>query len=338
MVRQIFKTNMPWLHLPIRCGLPEGGRYIEIYADGELKREIFAEIAPKDSHFDFYAGLFVGDYNASEITLVCHDTDCPAELFGSIVSGKRIQDEPTLYPDLYREPTRQQIHFSPARGWMNDPNGLFWKDGIFHLYFQHNPLSNHHFNSIVSWGHAMSEDGIHFTEYHDAITPRSSKYLVASGSAVVDANNISGYGKDAVLAAYTDLNALQYRGRPKITDGCGQCVMVSTDSGMSFHDIKEGANPLIPSYIIPKKGAWRDPKLLYLDDGSLCMAVYETFEEQNCVSFYSSADALNWTLRSRSMELYECPDLFPLETESGKRKWILYSGNGKYRIGNFENL
>ena len=337
MAKRTFHTQEQYLHFPICCGLPEEGNYVEVYADGVFKDEIFLQIAPPHTPIDFYAGFYIGKYHAEEITLVCNDETEPSNLFGGVLTGGRIQEEKNLYPYLYKEPTRQQIHFSPARGWMNDPNGLFYKDGIFHFYFQHNPLANHHFNSIVSWGHATSTDGVHFVEHHDAITPRGSKHLVASGSAIVDTYNVSGLGENTILAAYTDLNNYQYRGRERTYENCGQCVMVSTDGGMHFQDVRKGVNPLVPAQI-GARGAWRDPKLLFLEDGTLCMGVYENFENRDCISFYCSRDCLHWELRSRCMDMYECPDLFPLQSQTGEMRWVLYGGNGKYRVGKFENF
>ena len=266
------------------------------------------------------------------VELSCKDESAPDDLFDSIIVGGEMEERTDLYPDLYREEGRQQVHFSPKRGWLNDPNGLVYVNGEFHMNYQHNPYGPTHGAVNLSWGFAVSRDGVHFKEYPDVIRPWDMQTSIASGSAIVDENNLSGYGKGTVLAAYTALaNRIFDERKPVGTRG--QMLMYSTDGGYSFQYFEK--NPIIPSS--PTQG-WRDPKILSMEDGSLCIAVYEKYEGKNCVSFYSSNDCVNWTFRSRTMDLYECPDLFEMTAaESGEKKWILYGGNGMYRVGTFEN-
>lgn len=107
----------------------------------------------------------------------------------------------------------------------------------------------------------------------------------------------------------------------------------STDGGFTFNKFPK--EPIIP---VPMGECWRDPKLLFIDEGKLCIAVYETFEGENCVSFYSSENCVDWKFESRSPDLCECPDLFPLSvTETDERLWVLYGGNGRYLVGEFKD-
>lgn len=335
MVQKTFLTGHRYLHIPVHCGDPETFYYVEVWADGVWKNEFLIGISAPGEQIDHYAAMDLGRYPGSkEITLLCKDKNCPHNLFDGIINGGKMKEHPDLYPNLYHERSRQQIHFSPARGWMNDPNGLFFKDGRYHMYFQHNPFANHHNSTNVSWGHAISEDGVHFEECGDALMPRHSRLHIASGSAVVDWHNISGMGEGTVLAAYTDLFTRQYHGREAVTSGGGQNLMYSRDDGMTFRYLDQ--NPVIP---VPDYMEWRDPKILQIDEKTLCIAVYETFEGENCISFYKSTDCKQWEFCSRIMNFYECPDLFRLKVQnSDEYVWVVYGASGKYLIGQFENF
>lgn len=338
MVKKEFSTKQGYLHIPVYIDTQERSHYIEVMADGVLKNEFLISVVAPGEDFHFYVAMDVARYQSDKVTLICREEGISEDFFDGIVEGTSIWEEakehPALYPDLYREPIRQQIHFSPARGWMNDPNGLFYRDGVFHMYFQHNPFDNHHYTTNVSWGHATSTDGVHFTEYDDPIMPRNSLVSIASGSALVDRYNISGMGSDTILAAYTDLDSKQYHGRPQVISGVGQNVLYSRDGGKTYQYFD--GNPVIK---VPDYQHWRDPKLIQIDKKTLGMAVYETYEGRNCVSFYKSADCVHWEFCSRNMDLYECPDLFSLKVvNSEETMWVLYGAGGKYRIGHFKDF
>ena len=196
-----------------------------------------------------------------------------------------MENEPDLYPDLYHEPTRQQIHFSPRRGWMNDPNGLLCTSEGYNIHFQHNPFGPQHGCANVSWGRAVSGDGVHFKEYPDAIMPYSTRCHVASGSAVLDRYNMSGFGADTIIAAYTALQSIQFQGRPPVHNE-GQHLLYSRDGGKTYQYFPW--SPIIP---VPEGEEWRDPKIVQVDEKTLCILVYETFEGKDCVSFYISHDS-----------------------------------------------
>lgn len=334
MVQKKFVTDQKFLHIPVHCGDPEIFYYVEVWADGEWKNEFLIGISVPGEKIDHYVAMDLDRYHAKEIELICKDEGCSSELFEGITAGGEMKEHPEFYPDLYHERSRQQIHFSPARGWMNDPNGLFYKDGKFHMYFQHNSFANHHNATNVSWGLAISEDGVHFKEYADPLRPKHSRLHIASGSAIVDQYDISGMGKGTVLAAYTDLFTRQYHGRPAVTSGGGQNLLYSKDDGMTFRYFE--GNPVIP---VPDYMEWRDPKILQIDEHTLCIAVYETYEGENCISFYKSTDCRKWEFCSRIMNFYECPDLFKLKVKnSDEYVWAVYGASGKYLIGQFENF
>ncbi len=138
-------------------------------------------------------------------------------------------------------------------------------------------------------------------------------------------------GPDTIIAVYTALRSAAYKGRKRFNTR-GQMLEYSTDGGYTFRPIPE--DPIIP---VPE-GDWRDPKIFSMEDGTLCIAVYETYQDENCVSFYSSRDGRNWKFESRTLDLYECPDLFALPTvETGKTVWCLYGANGIVRFGDFRD-
>lgn len=337
MIRRDFVKTAEngYLHIPVRAGFPENDYYVAVLVDGIFQNEFLIGISAPGERCDFYVALDMTRYSGSQIALICKDKGVSDTLFEGIVQGGTIEETPELYPDLYEEEIRQQIHFSAKRGWLNDPNGLFYQDGVFHMYFQHNPFDNHPNSTNKSWGHAVSEDMVHFSEHGDPIMPRNSKAMCASGSALVDQYNIAGLGEKTVLAAYSSRESIQYHGRPKDTgEIVGQMLLYSLDGGMTFQYFDN--NPIIP---VAADLHWRDPKLLQLDEKTMCIAVYETYEGRNCVSFYQSADCIKWEFRSRIMDLYECPDLFPLPVEeTGEQLWVLYGADSKYRVGKFEDF
>ena len=332
MAKRIFSNDKKYIHIPVHDEHPNNHRYIRIYDGDTLAHEFHIGVAHSGKTRDFYVPLYLGNYQNEAITLVCDD-EVPEDFFDGFQTGDAPQKETGLYPDLYREPTRQQIHFSPARGWMNDPNGLFFKDGKFNAYFQHNPFASRHGGVNVSWGHAVSEDGVHFTEYPDAIMPYNSKCSVASGSAFVDVNNLLGKGKGTVIAAYTALQALQYRGRPRVTQNEGQMLLYSLDDGMTFKRFEN--NPFLS---VPDGEYWRDPKILEVN-GSLVAIVYEPVGDERSTSVYASKDGKAWSLVSKGEKFHECPDFFEMEVFDGNEKlYVMYGGHGQYSVGRFENF
>ncbi|WP_426452579.1 GH32 C-terminal domain-containing protein [Paenibacillus sp. S-38] len=238
---------------------------------------------------------------------------------------------------LYKETFRPQFHYAPAKNWMNDPNGLVYYKGEYHLFYQHNPFGNGFGN--LSWGHAVSKDLVHWTELGVAI-PKDEKEDVFSGSIVVDFNNTSGLGtKDspAMVAVYTST-----------ADGKqSQALAYSTDYGRTF--IKYSGNPVLD---INSK-AFRDPKVFWYEaKQEWIMAA--VLADKRLVTFYSSPDLKNWTHLSDFGQqgaiggAWECPDLFPLQDPNhpDQQKWVLIvnlnpggvaGGSGsQYFIGNFD--
>lgn len=334
MEKKFLLNGKRYLHFPI-CNANEvlpykedkEYCYVDIIVDGNRRNTFYIKLATAEDKVDFYAPYYFFE-EAESVILRCEEEI--EGLFDCVKVGDSVLEEPKLYPPFENEKYRQKFHFSPRIGWINDPNGLFYKDGVFHLYFQHNPFGIFHGEVNVSWGHAVSTDGIHWTEKHDAIYPIYTECLVASGTSFVDVNNLAGYGEGIIFSAHTELRATKFReNMDNYTKG--QYVCITKDGGDTFVALTE--EPNIP---VPRGEDWRDPKL-FEADGKLCLAVYERKDERNCISFYSSNNIVDWKLESRIMDMYECPDIFQLRAkETGTVKWVLYSGDGKYRIGKFE--
>ena len=230
--------------------------------------------------------------------------------------------------ELYKESLRPQVHFSARRGWINDPNGLIYYNGEYHLFFQHNPYGWDWGN--MHWGHAVSKDLLHWTELKEAIFPVNSRDAAFSGSAVVDPQNTSGFRKDGInplIAFYT-------------STGRGESIQLSYDNGRTFQDYAD--NPLI-------KHTGRDPKVFWYDKGKhWVMVVWNSGEKKklslgeeaiiNQHHIYTSNDLKTWTLTSGVSGFFECPELFelPVENQPGQSRWIMYDATGRYIVGDFD--
>ena len=202
-----------------------------------------------------------------------------------------------------KEKFRPAFHHTPVYGWMNDPNGMFYKDGVWNLYFQHNPYGSQWEN--MTWGHSTSTDLIHWKYEGEAIEP-DVLGTIFSGSAVVDANNTAGFGPGAVIAYYTSAGKAQK-----------QSMAVSTDNGKTFKKFED--NPVLVSNIPD----FRDPHVFWYDEGKKWILIVS---EKQHMKIFSSKDLRDWIFESDFGEGYgchdgvwECPDL--IKTTGGK--WIL---------------
>lgn len=230
-----------------------------------------------------------------------------------------------------REQYRPIYHHTPAYGWMNDPNGMFYKDGVWNLYFQHNPYGSQWEN--MTWGHSTSTDLVHWKYEGDAVEP-DALGTVFSGSAVVDMGNTSGFGKGAVIALYTSAGESQT-----------QSLVYSTDNGKTFHKFE--GNPVITSNVPD----FRDPHMFWNEDikkWNMILAAGQHME------IYSSDNLKDWKYESSFGEKYgnhggvwECPDLMKMKVRgTDKEKWMLicninpggpFGGSAtQYFVGDFD--
>lgn len=328
MVKRKILCEHDYLHIPV---IPGGERNeLQIWAGGELVLSPCLALTDQGGEYFF---LDVRQHRGKELVLLAPSPKgITGKCLDRIVSGEAATPQNPLYPQLYREPLRPAYHFSSKRGWLNDPNGLVYKDGVFHMFYQHNPLGTPHGSTNICWGHAVSTDLLHWDEKDDAIRPWRRDWTIASGSAVVDYEDRAGYGKDAIIAAFTVLGAFNTDpAKPGYPSG-GQFLAASTDDGETFYRFSHEAT--VPTC---NGEGWRDPRLFRYEDHYV-MAVYETdVNGRNCVSFYVSEDFHTWRRASRNDDLYECPDIFPLQVQGEETvKWVLYGADGMARIGDFD--
>ncbi len=332
MEKCVFTNTKKFLHIPVKDDNPSIGKYIKVYDGEKLVHEFYINVAFGDVKPDFYVALNLANYKEKEVTFVCEYQDAKG-IFDGFIYGETPEEQKDLYPDLYNEPSRQRIHFSSRRGWMNDLNGLFYKDGKYNMYFQHNPFGSRNGFINVSWGYATTKDLVHFQEYPDVIMPISSRCFIASGSAYVDNINFFGKGKGAIISACTYLQSHQYNGRKKVTQNEGQNLYYSQDDGKTF--TRFDFNPIIP---VPDGYEWRDPKI-FEHNGKMYILVYEPIGEEVSTSFYESKDGKTWTKVSSGEKFHECPDFFELKVVNADEKlYVMYGGNGAYSVGTFENF
>lgn len=324
MRKRTFLCSDEYLHIPVSL---DGERQIlQVWFGGRLLHEFYATLSPNPNCPRFF--LSIKPFSQKELVLILPDAPSDDNSLEAILVGGAPEMEHTLYPDLYREALRPQFHFSSRRGWLNDPNGLFYADGLFHLYYQHNPLGTSHGGVNICWGHAVSTDLLHWQEQDDAMLPWRKDWMIASGSALLDTEGVAGYGENAVIASFTALGTCIPESNDCNPSG-GQYMAASLDGGDSFYLFSGEAT-------VPTENGegWRDPRLFRYGDHYM-MAVYETENGRNCVSFYKSSDLHHWERTSRNPDLFECPDIFSL-TLDGVEKWVLYGADGLARIGNFD--
>ena len=239
------------------------------------------------------------------------------------------------------EQYRPWVHFTPKAHWMNDPNGMIFYKGVYHLFFQYYPDST--VWGPMHWGHATSKDLIHWKRQPIALYPDSLGYIF-SGSAVADYNNTSGFGKNGkipLIAIFTQHDPIgEKKGKDNFQN---QSLAYSLDDGYTW--TKYAGNPVLKS---PGMRDFRDPKVMWYEPQKKWIMTLATGDR---VTFYSSPDLKNWKKESEFGAafgahggVWECPDLFQLDCD-GKKVWVLVvnlnpggPNNGsatQYFLGNF---
>lgn len=294
-----------YLLFPVQNGTKKAKKQLaSVLVDGRVVRKFDIEMSDAP---DWFAHLDVGAWKGGKAVVRIEKVPEDSKAPGLVTSSDTLWHT----DGIYREPLRGQFHFSSKRGWNNDPNGMVFADGEYHLYYQHNPYGWPWGN--MHWGHAVSRDMVHWEELPIAIYPREYGDWVFSGSAVVDRDNTSGWKKgtnDLIVASFT-------------STARGECMVYSTDGGRTFAEYE--ANPVV-------KHQGRDPRLLWhAPSKQWVMAVYSEVDGGKYIAFHTSPDLKTWTFRSRIEGFYECPDIFPL---SGK--WVLTAASSEYVIGQFD--
>lgn len=222
--------------------------------------------------------------------------------------------------NYYGEKYRPQFHFSPEANWMNDPNGMVYYEGEYHLFYQYYPDSN--IWGPMHWGHAVSADLVRWQHLPVALFPDSLGYIF-SGSAVVDIKNTSGLGtveNPAMVAIYTYHDPVLEKSGSNAFQSQG--IAYSTDKGRNW--TKYSGNPVLKSSGIKD---FRDPKVFWHDESGKWIMILAV---QDRVHFYSSPNLINWTFESEFGKetgahggVWECPDLFPMKMDGNVSKWVM---------------
>lgn len=315
-----------YLLLPIQDDAPEGK--ICVVKDNEQKGTLMnVRLARErvDSYVPFALSAYKGQHISIEIQGVPETALCWKELK---LSGS--------FDMANKESFRPVYHHTPAYGWMNDPNGMFYKDGVYHLYFQYNPYGSVWGN--MHWGHSTSTDLMHWKFEGCAIVP-DAWGAIFSGSCVVDHENTAGFGKEAVVAFYTSAKSTPWG------DIQMQSMAYSLDNGKTF--TKYEGNPILTS----SEKDFRDPKVFWYAPGKhwvMILAVGQHME------IYSSVNLKEWKKESEfgAMQgahggVWECPDLVEIPVEgSREKKWVLicnlnpggpFGGSAaQYFVGSFD--
>ena len=239
----------------------------------------------------------------------------------------------------FQEKYRPQFHFTPKANWMNDPNGMVYHNGTYHLFYQYYP--NDKIWGPMHWGHATSPDMIFWKEQPIALYPDSLGYIF-SGSAVVDKDNTAGFGKDALVAIFTHHDPVQEK--QKTAKHETQSIAYSLDEGKTWTKYK--GNPVLAN---PGISDFRDPKVRWYEPQKKWIMTLATKDR---ITFYSSADLKTWARESDFGAdqgghggVWECPDLFPI-MHKGKEIWVLIvninpggpnkGSAGQYFLGDFD--
>lgn len=304
-----------YLNIPIKNGGPK--KQMTLAIEGQPERHFEVELA--DGKPDWWAFIDLSAYKHKSVTLSVDKLRSDSTGLSAIDQTDQIKGSNSLY----KEARRPQFHFSPRRGWTNDPNGLVYYKGEYHLFFQHNPYGWSWGN--MHWGHAVSTDLVHWHELPIALYPDEHGTMY-SGSAVVDWNNSSGFqtGNEKPLVAM-----FTAAGNP-FTQG----IAYSNDKGRTW--TKYAQNPVIG----PIAADNRDPKVIWYEaQKKWVMALYLTNSD---FGLFSSTDLKHWERMSTVTidGTSECPNFFPLAEngDSSKQKWVFYGGNGGYVVGSFDGI
>lgn len=318
-----------YLLLPVQESAPIA--HIRVLSDGRLDETLNINLA--ESKTDYFVPLPLHGRDGKNILLdirIENNRNNMRDAKNGIwIKEMKLSDE---FDTTNREKYRPLFHHSPEYGWMNDPNGMFYKDGVWHLAFQWNPYGSKWEN--MTWGHSTSKDLLHW-EARNPILYRDDLGSVFSGSAVIDKDNTSGFGKDAVIALFTSADASQT-----------QSLAHSSDNGMTY--TRYEGNP-----VIAYERESRDPNMFWDRDNNRWILLLASALDHEMLIF-SSPDLKEWTLESKfgrdygsQAGVWECPDLIKLPVEgSDKEKWVLicninpggpFGGSAtQYFIGDFD--
>ena len=309
-----------YLHLPVRYDAPVG--LMRTRTGGRQVLKFAAKLVAGDSDYVVFADLDAFHGQTVEITF--DSGAAPA----ADLSGLLLADSPPDPEGTYRERYRPQFHFSSRRGFINDPNGLVFFAGEYHLCYQHQPFGTDIGHDLKFWGHAVSRDLVHWEELPPALAP-DEHGAIYSGSAVVDWHDTSGLqGGDEppLVALYTADGRSADEVRPFT-----QCLAFSNDRGRTW--TKHPDNPVLPHVT----GLNRDPRVFWHRPSACWVMVL--YLDSDRFALFTSGNLRDWTPREEvRLPSQDCPDLFQLAVDDDPNdlRWVLWSADTRYLLGSFD--
>lgn len=323
-------SDSKYLILPVQESNDEAT--VNVIVDGKLDRTLNVRLAK--SKVDYTVPLNLEKYAGKDVVLNIITTQSRSSVReakeDACWSNLAVAD---TFDTTNREKFRPAYHHTPLYGWMNDPNGMFYKDGVWHLAFQWNPYGSKWQN--LSWGQSTSRDLIHWETQPDAVIEPDGLGMIFSGSSAIDKANSAGFGKDAVVAMYTSAAASQI-----------QSLAWSNDGGYTYNVYSE--NP-----VLTLESEARDPNMFWNPETKEWTLVLAHALDHEMLIF-TSPDMKEWTLQSSFGKglgaqegVWECPDLFELTVDgSDEKKWVLlcnlnpggiFGGSAtQYFVGDFD--
>ena len=323
-----FRAGHRFLNLPI--GLRSPFRELHLAGGGRTVASNTVCLAPDDP--DFWVPVDLSAWEGVDLTLRIEELDdAAAPPAADLLAAVRIGDRMVGCDDLYREPGRPLLHYTPRRGASSDANGLVWLDGEWHLHYQHVPcnVTPGNQNCNWGWGHAVSRDLMTWEELPDTLWP-DERGVAVSGSCVVDHHNSSGLGSSGrppMVVFYT-----AYGGSNRLSHGrsVDVCIVYSTDRGRTWRPYD--GNPVIGNI---DRGN-RDAKVFWYQPGRHWVMVLYIHNDVHFIM--TSTDLLHWQFRSQVPGMHECPELFelPVIDEPGASKWVFFGASCDYYLGTFD--
>ncbi len=322
VAKRTIEVNQPYLHLPVRSGAEK--KKLELYHQNRLAAVFDVELDADHPQHWMYLDLSMWKGSSLELRLHGVPEDSP------MIAALKPSDKVPGHRHLYREHGRPQFHFTARRGWLNDPNGLIYYRGKYHLYFQYNPCGIGWGN--MSWGHAVSDDLVHWRELSPCMYP-NEQGACFTGAAFVDRQNMLGLktGAEDVLVMFY-LRTL-----------VGLSYAYSNDAGRTLTQYEH--NPVLThagARIDSPKPFWHEPTRRWVAPTFDHIADPKNPDKRvHSIVVYSSSDLKTWQRESDVGPvgiLAECPDLFelPVDGDPNNRKWLMVFGDGSYLLGDFD--
>ena len=330
-----------YLNMPVKAGAPRCRMCLKV--EGQAVRAFHVELAEDEIDFWTFVEVSAWQGQLAEITLEPDPVDSgeirESAMHEGALDGLELSEEIKDAAAIYQESLRPQFHFTTRRGWHNDPNGMLFYEGEYHLFYQHQPFSVSSFTD-KSWGHAVSRDLLHWEERPIALwaDQEGQKW---SGSGVVDWHNVSGLqqGEEPPLLLFYTATGRSVQ-CPKAPDDFVQSIAYSNDHGLTWETY--AGNPIIPT-ITPGN---RDPLVFWHElTQQWVMTLYvgepESWLRDGNRSFariFTSKNLTDWREESAVEGFFDCPALFslPLDGDENDLRWVMHCADMKYKVGRFD--